>query len=87
MTLPEWQLEPDEEAYFGSMDEGNIGDGAVTPTEPDPMDQSSENRIESPDTNPTAPKLDQRWIDEALGRERETAPRDRRDIQQSRPNQ
>ena len=87
VTLPEWQLEADEEAYFGNMDEGNVGDGGATPSALDPMDQSNENRIESPDTNPAPPKLDQRWIDEAVGRDRDTVPRDRRDIQPSRPNQ
>ena len=96
VTLPEWQLEPDEEAYFGNMDDPAYADGAGQPVEPDPMDQSGENRIESPDTNPAGPpppRLDQRWIDEALGRrnEREAPPaRERRDpppLQPSRPNQ
>ncbi|MES2290157.1 MAG: PBP1A family penicillin-binding protein [Pseudomonadota bacterium] len=100
VTLPEWQLEPDAEAYFGNMDEGNYSEGSGAPLDPDPMDQSSENRIESPDTNPAAPppRLDQRWIDNALGRrnDRDQAPavpppaRERRvdpAPQPSRPNQ
>ncbi len=94
VTLPEWQLEPDEEAYFGNADEGNFMDYEV-PGERDPMDQSAEERVESPDTDPAPPRLDQRWIDEQLGRNREPAPtlprepRDRRDQpeRQAVPNQ
>ena len=92
VTLPEWQLEPDEEAYFGNADDGMFVDGGGQPVDPDPMDQSREERQETPDTNPAEP-LDQRWIDEALGRqrERERAPRDLREQdprdQSSRPNQ
>jgi penicillin-binding protein 1A len=74
VTLPEWQLEPDDEAYFGNADEGTTIDGSGQPGSPDPMDQSGEDRIESPDTNP-APRLDQKWIDEALGRNQRTPPR------------
>ena len=92
VTLPEWQLEPDEEAYFGNADDGMFVDDGSRPVDPDPMDQSREQRQESPDTNPAEP-LDQRWIDDALGRDRERALRERdlpeRDLrdQQSRPNQ
>ncbi len=73
VTLPEWQLEPDEEAYFGNADEAMMPDGGQG-VEPDPMDQSGEDRVESPDTNPS-PRLDQKWIDEALGRNPRSPPR------------
>lgn len=33
VTLPEWQLEPDEEAYFGKPDEGAFVDGDGNPIE------------------------------------------------------
>ena len=94
VTLPEWQLEPDEEAYFGNADEALPPGTGTEGTDRDPMDQSGEERIESPDTNPT-PRMDQKWIDEALGRDqrsppsRETPPREAppRTPQPSRPNQ
>jgi penicillin-binding protein 1A len=83
VTLPEWQLYNEDEAYFGNVDDGNYSDGAP-PQDRDAMDQSGEDRIESPDTNPPpskdAPRLDQRWIDEALGRNKDKP-------QPSRPNQ
>jgi penicillin-binding protein 1A len=73
ITLPEWQLEPDEEAYFGNADEPMAPDGSEGGVATDPMDQSGEDRVESPDTNP-APRLDQKWIDEALGRNNPRMP-------------
>ncbi len=87
VTLPEWQLEPDEEAYFGNADEPLPPGSGLEGGDRDPMDQSSEDRIESPDTNP-APRMDQRWIDDALGRD-EPPPREppTRQPQSSRPNQ
>ena len=92
VTLPEWQLEPDEEAYFGNVDEALPPGSGLEGFDRDPMDQSGEERIESPDTEPS-PRMDQRWIDEALGRDprpapppvRETLPP--RPAQPSRPNQ
>jgi penicillin-binding protein 1A len=91
VTLPEWQLEPDEEAYFGNVDEGLPPGTGTEGTDRDPMDQSGEDRIESPDTSPP-PRMDQKWIDEALGRDnkppaRETPPPPRPVTQPSRPNQ
>ena len=96
VTLPEWQLEPDEEAYFGNSEEALPPGTGSEGTDRDPMDQSGEERIESPDTNPT-PRMDQKWIDEALGRNGRTptpavpapVPRDTppRTPQPSRPNQ
>ncbi len=94
VTLPEWQLEPDEEAYFGNADDGGFIDQGERPVErplPDTMDQSRE----APDGEAMAPTLDQRWIDEQLGRAERPPPRDAlpspqrlRDAQpQSRPNQ
>lgn len=74
VTLPEWQLEPDEEAYFGNAEDAMAPDGSGQGVEPDPMDQSGEDRVESPDTNPS-PRLDQKWIDEVLGRNPRTPSR------------
>ena len=75
VTLPEWQLEPDEEAYFGDP-----GNGAAPMDEPDsmvgpdglPIDDGAPagEDIEAPET------LDQDWIDEVTGRAQRT-PRER----------
>ncbi|UVO55927.1 PBP1A family penicillin-binding protein [Sphingomonas sp. SUN039] len=73
VTLPEWQLEPDEEAYFGNADEGLPPGTGLEGTDRDPMDQSGEERVESPDTNP-APRLDQKFIDEAVGKSGRVPP-------------
>ncbi len=84
VTLPEWQLEPDEEAYFGNVDEALPPGTGTEGTDRDPMDQSGEARIESPDTNPT-PRLDQKWIDEALGRDQRSAPLPREGLPREAP--
>ena len=76
VTLPEWQLEPDDEAYFGNADNGAfLDDQGNAP--PDAMDQSNE----PPD--PDQPTLDDR-VDEAMGRRDRSPPPD---DQPSRPNQ
>ncbi|MPT48721.1 MAG: PBP1A family penicillin-binding protein [Sphingobium sp.] len=72
VTLPEWQLEPDNESYYGDPDDtlyvdedGNPIAGAAQdsppPTAPD------DNGGPAPAT-PTG-KLDQEWIDNVLGRD------------------
>ncbi len=45
VTLPEWQLEPDEEAYFGKPDEGAFVDGDGNPIE-QPTDGATVEEIE-----------------------------------------
>ncbi len=71
VTLPEWQLEPDNEAYFGDpgdmpyVDENGIPiPGAARDTYPDPDAGAA-----SPDDQPPA-RIDQQWIDDVLGRNR-----------------
>ncbi|TNE43027.1 MAG: PBP1A family penicillin-binding protein [Sphingomonadales bacterium] len=70
VTLPEWQLEPDNEAYYGGPDDvryvdedGNPIPGAVEdgpyPSGPDAVDP-----VETPPA-----RLDQQWIDNVLGRD------------------
>ncbi len=86
VTLPEWQLEPDEEAYFGNADEPLPPGSGLEGADRDPMDQSGADRIESPDSNPP-PRMDQRWIDDALGRGEQPPRESPRQAQPSRPNQ
>ncbi|OJY69861.1 MAG: penicillin-binding protein [Sphingobium sp. 66-54] len=70
VTLPEWQLEPDEEAY-GQPDNGMMVDEDGLPLDQPPADGAA------PGTPPASPegaageapqRIDQRWIDEVLGR-------------------
>ncbi len=59
VTLPEWQLEPDADAYFSAPDSG----GADA--------SSSSTGVDLGDATEGAPppeKLDQQWVDEAIGR-------------------
>jgi penicillin-binding protein 1A len=87
VTLPEWQLEPDEESYFGQPDNGVFVDpdgnpvqpGADQPpstddaTAPEPG-QPADPRAQGPVEQP-APRpqeLNQDWIDRVTGRD---APR------------
>lgn len=75
VTLPEWQLEPDNEAYYGDPDEGPLVDedgnpipgtarDGPYPTTPDESDGAAP--AESP---PPSGRLDQQWIDNVLGRD------------------
>jgi len=80
VTLPEWQLEPDNEAYFGGPDDFQYVDengipipGAVQDEYPG-LDAYG-NPIEDA---PPPPKIDQQWIDDVLGRNRDPAPSDAR---------
>jgi len=84
VTLPEWQLEPDEESYYGEADNGLFVDEDGNPVQPYgdlPMPESL-----APDSGaePAAPpeRLDQQWIDRAIGR----GPRDEAPPPRRRPN-
>ncbi|SCW62263.1 penicillin-binding protein 1A [Sphingobium faniae] len=80
VTLPEWQLEPDEEAYYGSPDNGTGGGMMVDenglplerarPQEPHDPD-ASEDVPSDPAAPPAPQRLDQQWIDQVLGRDRQ----------------
>jgi penicillin-binding protein 1A len=64
VTLPEWQLEPDDEAYYGggpAIDEDGIG---TAPPEPDPIDTAIDQSV--PPAAPPGQKLDQMWLDGVL---------------------
>jgi penicillin-binding protein 1A len=69
VTLPEWQLEPDDEAYFGQPDNGQMVDPDGLP-EPGAQDDQG---VPDPGQDYEAPppdKLDQHWLDGVLGRDR-----------------
>jgi penicillin-binding protein 1A len=76
VTLPEWQLEPDEEAYFNTPDPGMMVDENGLPVERpqprDPEEESDEPQAEvDPQDRPQPPRIDQQWIDNVLGRDRQ----------------
>ncbi|MGE4321459.1 MAG: transglycosylase domain-containing protein [Sphingobium sp.] len=77
VTLPEWQLEPDEEAYYGAPDQGMMVDENGLPIDRARREEPEE---EEGDVDPAAaggmppPKLDQQWIDDVLGRDRQPPP-------------
>lgn len=76
VTLPEWQLEPDNEAYYGNADDVSYADEDGNPLPNGPQDRYPND----PDGNldpvdePRQGRLDQRWIDDVLGRPRQPKP-------------
>jgi len=94
VTLPEWQLEPDEEAYFGSPDQNLVDENGQAIAPPPGTDEGAAQP--SPDDQPPPPQqqqveapqqLDEKWLDGVLNhRPAPPRPADRRP-QDSRPNQ
>ncbi|MBB3982340.1 penicillin-binding protein 1A [Sphingobium fontiphilum] len=75
VTLPEWQLEPDEEAYFGQPDNGMEGapeGGMMVDENGMPIDRSSRDNGDGEGEAPA--RIDQQWIDNVLGRGRNNQP-------------
>ncbi len=78
VTLPEWQLEPDEESYFGAPDNSTFVDGDGYPPDQPATEEPREAPVLEGDVPPPPPnrdpndeRLDQDWIDRVTGRERE----------------
>ncbi|PZU58242.1 MAG: penicillin-binding protein [Sphingobium sp.] len=77
VTLPEYELEPDDEAYFNQPDNGQFVDENGMPIERDTPPSRDDSRQDSSDPADStdgrayeAPaRIDQRWIDNVLGRE------------------
>ncbi|BBD99416.1 penicillin-binding protein [Sphingobium amiense] len=76
VTLPEWQLEPDEEAYYNTPDPGMMVDENGLPIErsqprdAEPQDDEPQMDVD-PQDRPQPPRIDQQWIDNVLGRDRQ----------------
>ncbi len=92
VTLPEWQIEPDKEAYFGGPDDVQYVDenghpipGAVEDG-PYPTEPGTAEPVEEP-----SGRLDQQWIDNVLGRDpahrNRPAPDPRQGTGTARPSQ
>lgn len=73
VTLPEWQLEPDDEAYYGTPDDGAFVDENGYPIPAQPLPGGDEERPLEGDDLQAPPQLDQQWIDDVLGREQRPA--------------
>ena len=93
VTLPEWQLEPDDESYYGEADNGLFVDEDGNPAPP-PYGENPMPTPLSPDDMeqpaPTPERLDQQWIDRAIGRggsRDDTPPPRRRPNEASPPTQ
>jgi len=86
VTLPDWQLEPDEEAYYGDPDASLMVDENGNPIYPEgnspaygePPQSTVTTQVETPDN------LDQQWLDSVLGRDedrgRTRGPRERSEL-------
>jgi penicillin-binding protein 1A len=73
VKLPEWQLEPDAEAYYGNTDQGAqppLYDEQGNPVAP----QARPYDNEAPPPEESGDRLDGAFIDRALGRARAPAP-------------
>ncbi len=87
VKLPEWQLEPDAEAYYGNTDPGQLLDEQGNPIQPQARpydgDQPPPDEGQAPEQGNQPPppgqeQLDDAFLDRALGRDR-PPPRDPRD--------
>ena len=78
VTLPEWQLEPDEESYFGQPDNDvsvdEFGEPAATVEQPEPGDEVEIGPDGEPLGQEDRDRLDQGWLDRALGRRGRDGP-------------
>ncbi|MBN2973743.1 PBP1A family penicillin-binding protein [Roseomonas aeriglobus] len=82
VTLPDWQLEPDDEAYYGNADAGAFVDADGNPLPPDGAAEQPRRDDDIPpppgsgDPDAEQQRLDQEWLDRVTGR---APPRDARD--------
>ena len=84
VTLPEYQLEPDEDAYYGAPDNGMMVDpNGNPPGSGDPVGDLIEQQQQQPGAQPSPQgvqpvpddKLDQDWMDRVLDRQRQPPQR------------
>jgi penicillin-binding protein 1A len=68
VTLPEWQLEPDEEAYFGGPDNGSFIDENGELIDSGPPAHTSSGDSPDPVDVQAPEKFDQDWVDNILGK-------------------
>jgi len=69
VTLPEWQLEPDDEAYYTNSADRPMVDENGMPVDPGASDDYLQQQPErTPPPSEGGERLDQQWIDGVLGR-------------------
>ena len=69
VTLPEWQLEPDDEAYYGGPDQSFVDENGIAPEQAEPAPR--EDAAPEGQQDVTAPEqLDEQWLDGVLGRQK-----------------
>jgi penicillin-binding protein 1A len=73
VPLPDWQLEPDEEAWGLPIESEPLVDADGNPIGASTMPEDPLGQPVQGAPNP-APPVDQPWLDEVLGRSREVAP-------------
>jgi penicillin-binding protein 1A len=77
VTPPDWQIEPDEEAWFGDPSEG-ADPGMMVDEDGNPIRPTDPNAplFEDPmaGQDPRGERLDQEWLDRAIGRNRQPPP-------------
>ena len=82
VTLPDWQLEPDDEAYYtNSADQAPppmVDENGLPLEQPEYQDAQPDSTAPDPDQPQDRQKLDQQWIDGVLGRGNRRPPPDNR---------
>ena len=82
VTLPDWQLEPDDEAYYtNSADQPQpplVDENGLPVEQPGYQDAQPDSTSPDPDQPQDRQKLDQQWIDGVLGRGNRRPPPDNR---------
>ncbi|WP_324748940.1 PBP1A family penicillin-binding protein [Sphingomonas sp. LY54] len=84
VALPDWEMEPDEEAWFGEPENGPAIPGdpgmmvdpdgnPIAPQPGQPIDVAPQ-PLPAPADDPRREELNQEWLDRAVGRERAPPP-------------
>src|SRR3546814_8070537 len=74
VVLPEWQLEGDDDAYFGAPEDGGLVDENGMPIELPGAAAPPEGGEPVPPPVDEGPVLDQQWIEEQTGRRAPAEP-------------
>lgn len=89
VTLPDWQLEPDDEAYYGNADDAAFVDADGNPIPSEGVGDQPRDDNDGPPAPPATgdpdaeqQRLDQDWLDRVTGR---APPRDARDARDLPP--
>ena len=70
VTLPEWQLEPDDETYFGQPDESFVDENGIGPAEAPPTPREEDAAPDGQQDVQAPEQLDEQWLNGVLGRQR-----------------